>query len=90
MVFLAVNEERPNELCVECGTVISKAILFPAKLKRHSEKNTLNLKIKIIKDNNYFTNKYQKLNNSKKRIELFVSKDHRNALIASYKSFRTA
>ena len=52
------NEERPNGLCVECGTVISNTSLFPAKLKRHLEKKHSQLKNKDI---NYFRNIYQKL-----------------------------
>ena len=35
------NEERPNGLCVEFGTVISNTSLFSTKLKWHLQKKTL-------------------------------------------------
>ena len=31
------DEEEPNGLCVECGTVLSTGSFFPAKVKRHLE-----------------------------------------------------
>ena len=43
------------------------------------------------KDINYFRNKYQELKERRKKFESFVSEDHKNALIVSYKvSFRIA
>ena len=40
------DEEEPNGLCVECGTVLSNGSLFPAKLKRHLEAKHSQLKNK--------------------------------------------
>ena len=40
------DEEEPNGLCVECGTVRSNGSLFPVKLKRHLETKHSQLKTK--------------------------------------------
>ena len=82
------DEEEPNGLCVECGTVLSNGSLFPAKLKRHLETKHSQLKNKNI---DYFKKKNQELNKRKKVFKKIVSEDHKNALISSYKiSFRIA
>nr|XP_039253417.1 zinc finger BED domain-containing protein 5-like [Styela clava] len=82
------DEEEPNGLCLECGTVLSNGSLFPAKLKRHLETKHSQLKNKNI---DYFEKKNKELNERKKMFGRFVCEDHKNALIPSYKiSFRIA
>ena len=82
------DEEEPNGLCKECGTVLPNSSLFPAKLKRHLETKHSQLKNKHI---DYFKKKNQELNKMKKVFKKIVSEDHKNALISSYKiSFRIA
>ena len=63
--------------------LLLKAILKFCTDKKLFKKNTLSLKTKILKDFNYFRNKYQELK-ERKKFESFVSEGHRNALIASY------
>ena len=55
------DEEEPNGLCIECGTVLSNSSLFPAKLKRHLETKHSQLKNNHI---DYFK-KNQELNEMK-------------------------